>query len=93
MLLIHYNARMNKTQVECETAFAQCNVTDDICEKAICFTEGGFSRWGWTNKYNISDSTTSFEDVLTLYQGAADCGIEPEGGPGVPVGTVTIKEQ
>jgi len=50
----------------CETAFAK----KTYAEKAHCFLEEGFDRWGWTNG-SFSEGTSMYH----LYAGAAGCDV------------------
>ncbi|MFD0977702.1 T9SS type A sorting domain-containing protein, partial [Salinimicrobium gaetbulicola] len=61
---------------ECETIFGY----DE--DSATCFSEYGFSRWGWTHLIAENSGSTTFD----LYAGAAQCMI----GKGSFAGTATI---
>lgn len=61
----------------CETAYAKGNSDEDHA----CFSEGGFSRWGW-NIGPLSEGTYTYD----VYAAAGQCNINN----GALVGTITI---
>ena len=79
--LIDFNFKIecpNPSLGGCETAFAKGNTEDDHA----CFSEGGFSRWGW-NIGPLSEGTYTYD----VYAAAGQCNINN----GALVGTVTIE--
>jgi hypothetical protein len=61
----------------CETAFAK----KTYAEKAYCFINEGFDRWGWTNG-DFGEGTSTYR----LYAGAAGCDVSK----GIHVGYVYL---
>ena len=73
--LLERNSQSNDS---CETSFAIGNVDNEYA----CFSEGGFSRWGWSIG-PISEGTYTYD----VFAGAGQCITDN----GILVGTVTIE--